>query len=466
MKQLTSGCILFRRSSKPAAAGLLLCVLLLLSACLYQKDTEPADQRFASELVVLWNGFALDLERHTPGYRPPVSGRMFAYLGMAAYEASLPALEGYVSMEQYCPGYRAPRISDKASFNLPLSLNAAYAHLLRRFFPTAPQQLQEKLERLEQEKAQLLRGTTDPQRYRNSEEFGKKVAESVWLWSKTDTLGHDSYLYNYDRNYIPPQCSGCWQPSGAHATPALLPYWGRVRPFAISLEEFPVPPPVTYEEHSGSPFYGEALEVFSVSQPLSKENMWIAELWSDDLPGLTVTPAGRWVSVANQAFVKARPPFPKVIETYLKLGLALHDAAVVCWEAKYRFNLDRPENYIRRHIRADWSPLHDSPQFPAYPSGHSAFGAAAAEILTSALGEHFQLTDRTHEDRVEFAGRPRTYHSFAEMAKENASSRVFLGVHYRMDCEEGMRLGAKVGQKIAALPLKKETSAVLDQRTW
>ncbi len=84
-------------------------------------------------------------------------------------------------------------------------------------------------------------------------------------------------------------------------------------------------------------------------------------------------------------------------------------------------------------------------------------------MLSAELGDHFRLADRTHENRQEFAGKSRSYDSFAEMAKENAASRVLLGVHYRMDCEEGMRLGKLIGQKIAGLPLKPKETALIRQ---
>jgi hypothetical protein len=65
------------------------------------------------------------------------------------------------------------------------------------------------------------------------------------------------------------------------------------------------------------------------------------------------------------------------------------------------------------------------------------------------------MTDRCHENRVEFAGIPRAFGSFYEMAYENAISRIPLGVHYRMDCEEGVRFGTVIGRKTNELPWKK-----------
>lgn len=432
--------------------------ILLFTNCQREAPAEPPGFRDATEITLSWNRLLLSLERQTPGYRPPVSARMFAYVGLAAYESALPALvEDHVSVADHCPGYSAPALPPSGAFDLPASLNAAYAQIIRHFFPTAPPDLLAEIQQTEQDFSQKLAEKNTSADASRSVAFGRSVADAVWQWSKTDNLGHDAYLYNFDRSYVPPACPGCWQPVGEHAMPALTPQWGHVRLFLVRPDEISMNAPATFDEAPGSAFYTEAMEVFSVSQPLSKENRWIAEFWSDDLPGLTMTPAGRWISIASQAVEQSQPGFPQVIELYLRLGLGLNDAAVLCWKEKYEYNLERPEAYIRRLIDPNWQPLHGSPSFPSYPSGHSAFGAAASEILGAALGYEFSMTDRTHADRKEFAGAPRHYNSFADMARENAFSRVVLGVHYRMDCEEGLRLGRLVGQKISAMELRRPT---------
>lgn len=427
-------------------------LLLLVSTCTLEQAAEPADHRAAARIALEWNGLMLELERHTPGYRPPVSARAFAYIEMAAYEAALPALEGYFSLKNLCPSYQPPALPK--DFHLPVALSAAYAHILRKFFPTAPHQMLEKIAALEaaQHKAGLQ--GIEAAAAQQSVLFGQAVAEAVWQFSALDSAGHDGFLYNYDRSFSPCSQTGCWQPDDERPMPALLPNWGGVRPFFAKPAEFRTKPPIVFEEKTGSAFHTEAMEVFSVSQARSKEDLWIAEFWSDDLPGLTMTPAGRWISVANQALQQSAPPFPEMMETYLKTAWALCDAGIACWAAKYRYQLERPGQYIRRNIRPGWSPLHDSPSFPSYPSGHAMFGAAAAEVLAAQLGSTFALTDRTHEGRSEFASQPRHFESFEAMAQENAFSRLLLGVHYRMDCEEGLRLGKAIGQKMQALPLR------------
>ena len=429
----------------------------MIAACSCNRGETPesAEFRAARELSLEWNRLLAELERHTPGYRVPISARTFAYVSCAAWQAALPGLNGSISIQKYCPDYFQPSQAPHHFF-LPASLNAAYAEIIRQFFPTAPPHLQEKIQWLESCQSELLREQADPEICRKSANYGKRTAIAVWRWSATDSIGHDAFLYNFDRRYVPPQCAGCWQPGGSHPMPALLPYWGSMRTFLVPKGSVEVRPPVPFDERSSSACYAEAMEVYTMSKPLSKENHWIAELWSDDVPGFTVTPAGRWIVIANQAVDQARLPLPQMLELYLKMGMALSDAMVICWDAKYRFNRERPESYIRRNIRDDWKSLHESPSFPAYPSGHAALGAASSILLTDFLGETFDLTDRTHEDRKEFAGKARHYRSFDEMAHENAFSRVALGVHFRMDCEEGLRLGRLVGERIAKINFYKD----------
>lgn len=449
------------RKARLATGSMIALLCFLLPACVREKEDELPEHRIATEVSLEWNRLMLDLERHTPGYRPPVSARAFAYVGMAAYEAALPALEDYASLDRYFTAYKSPANPPTGStYSLPAGLNAAYAQILRRFFPEAPRKWLNRIDELEAGWQSKTSRQTPEKALDSSIAYGRAVAENVWQWSATDTEGHNAFLFNFDKNYAPPACSGCWQPDPAHPMPALLPNWGKVRSFVVTPAEIAVNPPAPFEESAGSPFYTEAMEVFSVSQPVSRENRWIAELWSDDLPGLTVTPVGRWISITNQAIAQKRPPFPVVVETYLKLGVALCDASILVWANKYQFNVERPQSYIRRNIKADWEALHENPSFPAYPSGHSTFGAVAAEVLEAELGQQFTMTDRTHENRQEFVGTPRTYQSFSEMARENAASRVLIGVHYRMDCEEGLRIGKIAGRKIAAWPLRRMEAAV------
>ena len=108
---------------------------------------------------------------------------------------------------------------------------------------------------------------------------------------------------------------------------------------------------------------------------------------------------------------------------------------------------------VRRLYTGIWQYYRLSPT-PAYPSGHFAFGGAAGAILDSVLGA-MTFTDNCHETRKDVNGKPRTFSSFTAAGQENADSRVYLGVHYPMDCTEGIRIGKLVAQRVNELKWKK-----------
>ncbi len=169
------------------------------------------------------------------------------------------------------------------------------------------------------------------------------------------------------------------------------------------------------------------------------------------------------MAIGNQVIENDDIKLDKAIEAYAKVGMALNDAAVGCWHSKYVYNVERPDTYIKKFIDPTYKPnLYNpltgdegfTPPFPAYPSGHSTMGAAGAEALASVFGYAYGMTDNCHLGRTEFEGVPRTFGSFYEMAVENAWSRVLLGVHWKMDCEEGVSFGTRIGRKVNALPWK------------
>ena len=410
----------------------------------------------ANAIALEWYHYALQAEQETEGYRGPIAARTYAYAGLAAYEAALPALtEDYLSTAHHFPDLKLPQAAHEDEYYLPALLNGCYSKIFASFFPTAPKYMQDARRKIETKWNLVCNSKTDPLTYERSKAFGEQIAAAVFEWSVTDSVGHVAYLDPYDAGYVPPGGVGNWKPCPAFPQPALLPYWGNVRPFIVEKRDFPIKPLPTYSADPSSVYYSQALEVYTLNSPLSKENLWIAEFWSDDQPGLTFSPSGRWISIVSQVIEKEQPEIGKTLETYLKTGLALNDAIIACWLYKYHFNLERPETYITRVFDPEWRPVHHTPPFPAYPSGHATIGAAAAEVLTQLFGERYSLTDKSHEGRTEFKGTPRAYHSFYEMAFENAFSRIPLGVHFRMDCEEGMRLGFQVGKEISSLSLQR-----------
>lgn len=429
---------------------------------------EPGTTQYSNEVALKWNQFFLDIERFTPGYRPPVSARASAYIGLAAYEAVQPGMaDHYNSFSGYFTGLEVPLTEEGLDYHWPTCANAAYARIMSRLFPNAPANQLFSLFALERELNQEFQQEITNEVFVRSQEFGRQVADAVFQWSQTDNQGHEAYLRNTDPNFVPRAGTGQWKPTFPDYSLALLPHWGDVRTFAADASDV-APAPAPYSEEVNSSFYQQALEtqrlVNQVKLGRLPEDRWIADFWSDDCPILTFTPSARWIAVANQVVEHERVSLDRAVETYARVGLALNDAGVRCWHEKYRYNVERPIDFIRRVVgEENWNTVmcpdgsgnYFTPPFPAYPSGHATFGAAAAEVLTGLYGLQYAMTDRCHEGRTEFLGKPRSFDNFYAMAEENAYSRLPIGVHFRMDAEAGLSLGAGIGRKVNALPWRK-----------
>jgi hypothetical protein len=106
-------------------------------------------------------------------------------------------------------------------------------------------------------------------------------------------------------------------------------------------------------------------------------------------------PPGHWHLIAATIARDRGNSTRQNARLFALLSLAQADAAILCWEVKYRFNLWRPVTAIQG-AGEDGNPLTDadpsweqflpSPPFPAYPSGHSAFSKASAQVLTHFFG--------------------------------------------------------------------------------
>jgi hypothetical protein len=460
-----------------------LCSLLVLSLFLTscKKDEDPLIQAklvadYDAEAALKWNTVFLEVERYAAGYRPGPAPRSLAYMGLAAYEACVSGMPAYNSLKDRYAGLSIPATEAGAEYHWPTVVNAIYATMMPRFFADVDAGVKGKIPLLAAQLETKYLAEAGNEVFSRSKAYGEAVAGIFWNWSATDPFGHNAYknpfgnfetneTYDWQAHYDGP---GDWEPTFPGPGNPMGPFFGRVRTFAIGSDEKLAQHPskyfMTYSEDPNSEYYSQALQVYTKNAELDYNTEWIGEFWSDDLLNLTFSPGPRWVAIGNQVITAENSNLETALETYAKVGLALNDAAVGCWHSKYYYNVERPDTYIKKVIDPDYktnlyNPLtgdiNITPSFPAYPSGHSTMGAAAAEALASVFGYSYSLTDRCHESRTEFEGVPRTFGSFYEMALENAWSRVLLGVHWRMDSDEGVRFGTVIGRKVNKLPWKK-----------
>jgi hypothetical protein len=196
-------------------------------------------------------------------------------------------------------------------------------------------------------------------------------------------------------------------------------------------------------------FYKQAEEVYLTRIHLTDAQKNIALFWADG--GGTVTPPGHNVNLATQTIRNKRLSLNEAAEVYAKVGIAVSDAFIACWKGKYKYNLMRPITYIQQNIDPSWSSLLATPPFPAYASGHATVSAAAAEVLSDLFGDKVQFADHTHEELYGI----RKFSSFHDAAEEAAVSRLYGGIHFRMDNEAGLEKGKRIGKNVTAIDLKK-----------
>ena len=421
---------------------------------------DMADQN--SELVVRWSNVLLEVDQHATGMRPNATARALAYIHLALYETAVADLNGYASNTVRFGDLNIDSGQRPDNLHLSTALNACYAHVLDHFIYNVPRNINSIIERFERRNEEELRSLVSNEVFEDSKSWGRYVAKRVIAYSQTDLEAEEQILDPQPTSYEPAVGDGFWTYS-ADEERGLFPYWSNVRTFVISTEETSsIPPEDEYSQNTNSNYYAQMYEVYETNNRArdeSNEELWIAEFWSDDVEGLMISPPGRQISIAKQLIAQYDLSLENALTLLLKLGFSLNDAAVSTWDDKYNYLVMRPNVYIQEFIDPDFQTnlykfiFWPNPTFPGYPSGHSCFASAAAGIFMDYFGNSTDFTDRTYEGRTDFLGDPRQFSSFTEMAEENAFSRIPLGVHIRMDCTEGLRLGYEISDAVNGLDL-------------
>jgi hypothetical protein len=424
-------------------------------ACLPRAFATAAGAQ-TGEILRKWYHVVLRLVRHTPTYSPPVASRSFAYLGIAAYQAVASGSTSLVSLEGQINGLSGlpPRKAGLA-YNDQVIIHCVMASSVKAFFGNTGPTGQRVMAAAEKKfKSEALAGVPEDVAAR-SLAYGEELTAAILAWSAGDG-GAVVENMGFPLDYALEKGPGRWVPTSAirQQQLPLLPGWGNNRTFAMpNGASCPLPPPPAYSEDPSSAFYKEAREVYETVKRLTPEQEAIARFWSDD-PMLSPTPPGHWISIALDILSEEKASLDKSTEVLMRLGVAMADGFIGCWNAKYQYNLLRPVTYIKKLIDPKWEPILITPPFPEYPSGHSTQSGAAAAVLTGIYGGSFAFTDRTHE-RDGLA--PRQFKSFEEAAQEAGISRLYGGIHFRAAIEQGLEQGRCIGQHALALRTRSST---------
>lgn len=186
----------------------------------------------------------------------------------------------------------------------------------------------------------------------------------------------------------------------------------------------------------------------------------IALFWEDGPWG--VTPPGHFIYIALQLLQDRGLSFIELARAFALLGMTQCDASISAWDSKYQFDIIRPETAIRARApvfgnpdprvtrQSNWFSYIPTPEFPSYTSGHSTFGAAGAEMIALLYGRDDVAFSGCSPDEVlwpQLKGVTRHWTSLSHVAEENGMSRIYGGVHWKIDHSEAMKAGRAIARQ-------------------
>lgn len=418
-------------------------VLLILTALACQKSgdllvyPQQAD-KMTAQVVQRWHEELIHMIKVTPGYTVPVSSRALAYIGIAMYEASLPANPHFRSLTESIDGFTVtPKFRPGEFIDVEIAINAAIARTALHFFKAASQIEIQRIHTLQNDIHRTLANNYEDRRIVDrSFAYGTAVAESLIQLDEIDELGNESYLKNYLVSWQPVQSSGNWQPTPPYFLPAVFPNWYQVNSLGFPARNIEASLPYPFETTPGTTLYEEAMEIYQMSLSLNEEQKLMAEFWDDQMPNTTLGSPARWLTIFMNLAREQKLHLEKTIEIYCKMALSNYNGTIATWQAKYRFNRMRPITYIRQYIDPNFQEYMSSSPTPEYVSEHALIAFSSAAILTHYFGnQHF--IDRCHEQTLG----SRSFNSFMSAADECAISRMYAGTHFKHSIKEAERMG-------------------------
>jgi hypothetical protein len=250
--------------------------------------------------------------------------------------------------------------------------------------------------------------------------------------------------------FLPPSANpGDWQltPSCTAAGGAFF-HWQNVTPFGIiSAGQFRIDPPPELAGGRYAEAYNEVKEVGDINstqRPQDRTN--VALFYASVTPVRIFNPIARLLSASEGKSLSENA------HDFAILNMAISDAAVATFEAKYHYNFWRPETAIhdaaldgndRTDPDATFKPLVITPCFPSYPSAHGTLSNAARDVMERAYGNvSFAITLSTPA----VPGVSLTYTNLKQITDDISDARVYGGIHFRTDQKAGGLMGSRLGQ--------------------
>jgi hypothetical protein len=404
-------------------------------------------KKYSADLAVKWNQLQMRISRTTPGFNTGLATRAFAYSGLTLYESIAEGIPGYQSVAGGLIGHDITSHPEFPVIYWPASGNAAMAEAVRSFISTTTPANLAKIDSLEQAFNDQFKKETPGIVLQHSIAYGKRVAQSIFDWSKSDGVAEAAAK---NSSYIIPTGPGLWERTPpAYVFPVNV-YAGETRTFVKNSPALTLaPPPIPYSEEVGSDFYNQVNYVYEYSFVLTPDEVNIVKTWGE-FPG-NFTQALRYVMIGIQLIDEADLTLDAAAIAFAKHHMALQEMGACVFNSKYTYSQMRPITYIRNVMgHTDWLSLNTTPPHPEYPAAHACAGRASSRILESIFGDNYAFTDKTHASLYG----TRSYTSLKGYSDEAGWSRVLGGIHYYPSVLAGRAQGEKVADLINSLPFK------------
>jgi hypothetical protein len=361
-----------------------------------------------------------------PFANPPYAARAYSYVTVAQYEALKAAWYFKYQYRRPAPSQVDTTISAIVpAGDLPAYpsedavLSGVTENLLRALFPAAVDEIAARA--AEQRDAALWSGRAAPSDIAAGLTLGRAVATVTLARAGADgmrTAGGNAALWQSLADRTSARGETPWRSLEDPPRPPMLPVFGQVRGWMMTPTDFTAERPAAPPSTSSALMQQEVAEVRSAVDNLTREQLAIVHKWADGAG--TYTPPGHWNHIAAGYLATAAYSEVRTARVFALLNMAMHDAAVGCWDAKYTYFNPRPSQ-----LDPGLKTVTGLPNFPSYTSGHSTFSAAAAIVLA------YVFPERTTEVEA--------------MKDEAGISRLYGGIHYRADIEVGKDHGRRIG---------------------
>jgi hypothetical protein len=452
-----------------------------------QAPPPPPTSYAQSDIIRRWNEIAINATGldHTPV--PPGDPRIFGeQLGPGRSSRAMAIVHIAIFDAADAIDHRYRSFTGVQAFQRPLSLNAAVAQAahdtLAALYPSQAAAFHALL-------AEDLARVHDPRELANSVDLGHRAAAAILALRLGD--GSQVPEPHVGIEWITSNLAGHWRQDPISLIPlALGAHWGECLPFVLkSNQQFRCPPPPPMTSAAYTTAYNEVKNLGGdgIVTPTQRtpEQTFLGIFWAyDGTPSLCAPPR-----LYNQVTVQiadrgARLQLIQLARLLALVNVAMAETGMSAWDSKYYYDFWRPITGIResdpgtgptgtgdgnpntigdlafKPLGAPASNLtgpNFTPPFPAYPSGHAAFGGALFQTLrrfygTDNVGFTF-VSDEFNGLTRDNAGNvrpymPRHFSRLSQAEEENGQSRIYLGIHWSFDKTEGIAQGRAVANYV------------------